>query len=92
MLWTACGWHAGAVVTRRPMPKDCYLRTMERLGLRDGRQTFRKDHNDGRLYQWDSHAEHVEVYNKRGTHLGVTSPTDPVLRIGTAKRGRTIDV
>ena len=35
----------------------------------DGKKTWKS--NDGkRLYQWDSQHGEVEVYNKRGFHLG----------------------
>lgn len=43
-----------------------------------------------RLYEWDETHEHVEVYNRRGKHLGVLDGEGRVS--GPAKEGRKISV
>ena len=44
-----------------------------------------------RLYTWDHTHREVEVYNKRGRHLGAADSQTGVL-IKPARKGRTIDV
>lgn len=63
---------------------------MEALGFLDGAKRWRN--SDGsRLYTWDALHGEVEVFNKRGRHLGALDPIsgefikDPV-------PGRTIKV
>ncbi|UQE73876.1 colicin E3/pyocin S6 family cytotoxin [Gordonia sp. PP30] len=46
---------------------------------------------DGTLYEYDQRHGHVEGFNKRGKHIGVFD-VDTGERIGTAERGRSIDV
>lgn len=62
---------------------------MERLARSDG-QRWRAPGND-RYYEWDRLHEHVEVYDKRGYHLGAADPVTGQL-ISPAKPGRRIDV
>jgi hypothetical protein len=50
-----------------------------------------RSHDGERLYTWDRVHGEVEVYNKRGRHLGVVDPQTGVL-IKPAHKGRTIDV
>lgn len=72
-----------------PIPADSFLKDLERVPRRG---TTRWRSPDGeRLYEWDGLHGEVEVYDKRGYHLGAADPDtgevtkDPV-------RGRRIDV
>jgi hypothetical protein len=76
--------------SRVPIPADSFLHDQDYLGYRYGGRRWRS--RDGeRLYTWDDVHEHVEVFNKRGRHLGVLEAVTGV-RIGDAVKGRTIDV
>jgi hypothetical protein len=44
-----------------------------------------------RIYVWDGFHGHLEVYNKRGLHLGVADPLTGAM-IASAVPGRSIDV
>jgi hypothetical protein len=57
---------------------------------RRGSQRWR-DAEAERYYEWDRRHEHVEVYDKRGHHLGAADPMTGEL-IQPAKPGRRIDV
>ena len=47
---------------------------------------------DGRrIYEWDSQHGELEVYNKRGKHLGAIDPENGAM-IKQAVEGRTINV
>ena len=62
---------------------------MERVSRR-GVQRWRNPERD-RYYEWDRRHEHIEVYDKRGYHLGAADPVTDEL-IESAKPGRKIDV
>jgi hypothetical protein len=62
---------------------------MDRVTRRGG-QRWRNPERD-RYYEWDRRHEHVEVYDKRGYHLGVADRMTGEL-IEPAKAGRRIDV
>lgn len=66
-----------------------FLDQMEKVA-RKGGQRWRGPDGD-RWYEWDRLHGHVEVYDKRGNHLGAADPMTGQL-IGRAKPGRTIDV
>jgi Cytotoxic len=52
-----------------PRPKPCFLDGMLRLGYIHGNMLWRS--RDGkRYYTWDSLHGEIEVFNKRGRHLG----------------------
>ena len=71
-------------------PEGDFLSRQERIGRKKGPARWRN--GDGtRLYEWDALHGHVEIYNKRGRHVGVGDPMTGV-QIGVAVRGRTIDV
>jgi hypothetical protein len=72
-----------------PIPKTCFLHTCESLGAVNGKKRWRSQ-DSTRLYEWDSFHGEVEVYNKRGLHLGVQNPEGVFIK--DAIKGRTIDV
>ncbi|MFF0718758.1 colicin E3/pyocin S6 family cytotoxin [Micromonospora sp. NPDC003816] len=57
---------------------------------RNGVSRWRNEDGD-RLYEYDRLHGHVEVYDKRGRHLGVLD-AQTGRRIGDAEPGRKIDV
>ena len=48
-------------------PTPCFLDGMEKYKVMNGRQTYRAN---GRYFQWDEMHGEIEVYDKRGRHLG----------------------
>lgn len=71
------------------IPKPSYLDECDSLGAVFGSKRWRS--KDGkRLYTWDSLHGEIEVFNKRGYHLGVLYPDGTFKK--EAKKGRTIDV
>lgn len=66
-----------------------FLEQQERVS-RGGEQRWRAVDGD-RLYTWDDTHQEVEVFNKRGRHLGAADPITGEL-IKAARKGRTIDV
>jgi hypothetical protein len=73
-----------------PKPSPCYLDRMDRWRVINGKQTWRSPCGK-RLYQWDELHGEIEVYNKRGKHVGVLHAVSGEA-IGDAEEGRTIDV
>lgn len=72
-----------------PIPKPSFLDECEAIGAVNGQKRWRsKDHK--RIYTWDSLHGEIEVFNKRGAHLGVLHPNGSVK--GGAIKGRKIDV
>lgn len=69
--------------------KSPFLDRMERVKRR-GEQRWR-DPDTGLLYEWDPLHREVEVYNKRGHHLGAVDAVTGEF-IKDAEAGRTIDV
>ncbi|TXL69423.1 hypothetical protein FHP25_38980 [Vineibacter terrae] len=74
----------------KPIPHPSILDEFEKLGARDGVQRWRS-HGGKRLYEWDALHGEVEVYDRRGNHLGALDPHTGDL-IKTARKGRRIDV
>ena len=73
-----------------PIPTPCFLDNCESLGAFGGSRRWRS--LDGkRLYTWDSLHGEIEVYNKRGRHLGAADAVTGVL-IKPARKERHIDV
>ena len=73
-----------------PIPNPSFLDACEYLGAFNGERRWRSP--DGkRLYTWDSLHGEIEVFNKRGRHLGVIDPIHGAI-IKDAVRGRKIDV
>ena len=73
-----------------PIPVPSFLDTCEYLGAFSGQKRWRSPDRK-RLYTWDSLHGEIEVFNKRGKHLGALDAVtgrltkDPV-------SGRSIDV
>ncbi|GGJ88962.1 hypothetical protein GCM10010123_18180 [Pilimelia anulata] len=73
-----------------PLPRPSFLDTQEAIGAPHGRRRWRNRRGD-RLYEWDALHGHVEVYNRRGRHMGVLDAVTGVT-VGEAVPGRRIDV
>lgn len=73
-----------------PKPKPCFLDMMEKYIIIDGRQTYRNPAKD-RYFQWDELHGEIEVYDKRGRHLGVIDAVNGT-QIKEPERGRRINV
>ncbi len=71
-------------------PKPCYLDSMTEGKVIGGRKTW---HSLDRelIYTWDSLHGEIELFNKRGKHLGVLHAVTGVL-IKEAIKGRKLDV
>jgi Cytotoxic len=79
-----------AAVGRKPIPRPSLLDACAYLGYVDGERRWRSA--DGKeLMTWDSLHGEVEVYNRRGRHIGTKDPISGVW-IKNAVRGRRIDV
>jgi hypothetical protein len=78
-----------ATLARVPRPKPCFLDRQIKLHL-DGVQRWRRE--DGkRLYEWDDLHGEIEVYDRRGFHLGSLNALTGRREKGP-RRGRRIDV
>lgn len=73
----------------KEIPHDCFLHKLKQIGVVSGRKTWSNE-DGSRLYQWDSLHGEVEVYSKRGLHLGVQDVKG--IFIKEAIKGRRIDV
>ncbi len=79
------------IVTYTPLPSPNYEDDhLEYLGRWSGRKRWR-DPNSNNLYEYDSRHCELEVYNRRGRHLGVADVVTGEI-IKPAQRGRKIDV
>jgi len=72
----------------RPIPDDCFIRKLERYFF-EGRHIWISDDRRFR-FTWDSLHGEVEVYTRRGRHVGVMNCNRQL--IGSAVKGRRIDV
>lgn len=72
----------------QPIPKPSFLDNFVFYKIISGRKTFR---GENKFYQWDELHGEIEVYNKRGRHLGVLDAITGEL-IKDAVKGRKIDV
>lgn len=77
-------------MTRKPIPTPSILDRMEFFDVREGQKVWRSQARK-RYYTWDSVHGEVEVYTKRGKHLGAIDPVTGKL-IKLPVRGRTIDL
>ncbi|MFJ5150689.1 MULTISPECIES: colicin E3/pyocin S6 family cytotoxin [unclassified Streptomyces] len=72
------------------LPPNCFLHGLRSKFLYGQKRWYSSDGE--RIYTWDGeHGGEVEVFNKRGRHLGVQHPVTQEL-IKPAVRGRSIDV
>ncbi|MES1241811.1 MAG: colicin E3/pyocin S6 family cytotoxin [Acidobacteriota bacterium] len=73
-----------------PIPTPSILDEQDHFGVRGGRRVWRS--KDGqRYYTWDGLHGEVEVFNRRGRHLGALDPHTGEL-IKPAVKGRRLDV
>jgi len=76
-------------VTHTPRPRPSYVDELEKVS-RSGTGRWRD--LDGNLYEYDGrHGGELEVFNKRGEHIGVADILTGEM-IKPARRGRRIDV
>ncbi len=75
---------------KKQRPKPCYLDGMEHLGYVNGNILWRSSCKK-RYYTWDSLHGEIEVFNKRGKHLGVVHAQTGKF-IKPAVEGRCINV
>ncbi|WP_321326720.1 colicin E3/pyocin S6 family cytotoxin [uncultured Parasphingorhabdus sp.] len=71
-------------------PDPCFLDQCESLGAKNGEKRWRSFTGD-RIYTWDSLHGEIEVFNKRGRHLGAIDAVNG-FTIKDAVKGRKIDV
>lgn len=74
----------------KPVPQPSILDTFESLGFVYGAKRWRSTAGD-RLYTWDGLHGEVEVFNKRGRHLGALDPQTGAL-VKEPVPGRSIEV
>ena len=72
----------------KPIPKPCFLDDCEPVKAINNVKRWR-DAN-GRLYTWDALHGEIEMFDRRGKHLGVLDPNGEPIK--EAVKGRTIDV
>jgi len=75
---------------RKPIPKPSILDSYEYLGYQNNQKLWRS-RNRKRYYTWDSMHGEVEVFDRRGYHLGSVDPRSGGTPKG-ADKGRRIDV
>lgn len=71
-----------------PIPVPSVLDGLVVVGVEANRKVY-KDKSENRYYTWDSLHGEIEVFNKRGMHLGVVDPVTGIV-IKPAVRGRGI--
>ncbi len=75
-------------MSRKAVPKPSILDRCRAVGIERGRKIY-KDDEEGIFYTWDSLHGELEVFNKRGRHIGVACPETGKI-IKPAIRGRKI--
>jgi hypothetical protein len=74
----------------KPIPRPSILDEFEPLGAINGEKRWRSG-GGKRIYTWDALHGEVEVFNRRGKHLGALDPISGAC-VKEAVRGRKIDV
>ena len=77
-------------MARIQRPNPCFLDQMEYLGFKNGNMVWRSS-SGKRMYTWDFVKGEIEVFNKRGKHIGVIHAVTGV-QIKDAVEGRSINV
>lgn len=72
-----------------PIPNPCFLDNCVYIGVFNNQKRWKNEKSD-RIYTWDSLHGEIEVFNKRGYHLGVLFPDGQFKK--NAVKGRRIDV
>jgi hypothetical protein len=73
-----------------PIPTPSILDEQDYFGVRGGRKVW-SSRDRQRYYTWDGLHGEVEVFNRRGDHLGALDPHTGEL-IKSAVKGRKLDV
>jgi len=73
-----------------PVPDTEFIKSLRHATAIGGRRRWTNAAGD-RIFEWDSLHGELEVYNKRGKHLGALDP-ETGAKIKDAVKGRTIDV
>jgi hypothetical protein len=73
----------------KPIPESSFLDGCIPIGAVNGQKRW-KSVNLSRIYTWDSLHGEIEVFNKRGRHLGVLNVNGDFIK--EAVKGRKIDV
>lgn len=73
----------------KPIPSPSFLDNCIPIGAVKGQKRWKSVDNN-RIYTWDSLHGEIEVFNKRGFHLGVLNPNGDLIK--DAIKGRRIDV
>lgn len=71
-----------------PRPEPCFLDLFEFYKVIDGRKIYR---SKDRYFSWDELHGEIEVFDRRGYHLGALDAVSGV-PIKDAKRGRRLHV
>lgn len=71
-------------------PEYGFLKNQTYLGHKNGQRLW-TNHDRNRYFTWDRLHGEIEVYNKRGRHLGALDSISGVF-IKNAVKGRKIDV
>lgn len=74
----------------KPPPESKFLATLVRVRRSGGLPRWKNARGD-RIYEWDGLHGEVEVYSRRGRHLGALDPATG-RKIKDPVKGRTIDV
>ncbi|MGZ0708694.1 colicin E3/pyocin S6 family cytotoxin [Coraliomargarita sp. W4R53] len=77
-------------MTKLSKPIPCYLDSFKKHRVVSCVQVWATDSGD-RFYTWDSLHGEIEVFNKRGRHLGVLHAVTGV-KIKDAVHGRTLNL
>lgn len=72
------------------LPEDSFLKDLEVVMVAGGRKVWTTPDRD-RYYTWDTLHGEVEVFNKRGKHLGAARPVTGEL-YKPADRRKSLDV
>ena len=73
----------------KPIPRPSFLDQCVLLGAFNGQKRWRSQ-DFKRIYTWDSFHGEIEVFNKRGKHLGVYNINGELIKLPI--NGRKIDV
>jgi hypothetical protein len=73
-----------------PIPEPSYLDNFEFFRMVDGRKVW-SNPDKSRFYTWDSLHGEIEVFNKRGRHLGALDALSGVL-VKEETKGRRLNL
>lgn len=77
-------------MVKKAIPHPSVLDNCQIIGARNGVKRWKSSDGE-KIYTWDSLHGEIEVFNKRGRHLGVADPKTGIFIKG-AVSGRKIDV